>query len=60
MAARAREGRASVERVDAMKPVDDMATVREAEEEEEEEAAHPPKEPPPAYPGGQPALRVQT
>ncbi|KAL1729312.1 kinase-like domain-containing protein [Schizophyllum commune] len=59
MAARAREGRASVERVDAMKPVDDMATVREAEEEEEEEA-HPPKEPPPAYPGGQPALRVQT
>ncbi|KAI5884880.1 kinase-like protein [Schizophyllum commune H4-8] len=59
MAARAREGRASVERVDAMKPVDDMATVREAEEEEEEEAL-PPKEPPPAYPGGQPALRVQT
>ena len=61
MAARAREGSASVERVDAMKPVDDMATVREAEEEEEEEAL-PPKEPPPAYPGpgGQPALRVQT
>ncbi|KAL1741179.1 kinase-like domain-containing protein [Schizophyllum fasciatum] len=59
MAARAREGRASVERVDAMKPVDDMATVREAEEEEEEEV-HPPKEPPPAYSGAQPALRVQT
>lgn len=52
MATRAREGRSSVERVDAMKPVDDMATVREADEEEEEVVTvAAPKGPPPAYSG---------